>query len=174
MVTYTINKNVLVIKPMRCTNFSKLFLEQNSACFGQFLCPPSGVQHCTHSCRYSTCHTGYVDCLLASSQHNLYVLLCVQCQTPDDGQRYCPKHTEFYSKNKFEKLVHPVGFIIRIYHDGPSPERQKVVKIVGLSQVKYFPRLQIVQMPVRSTHPPIKLTMGFIPRVKRPNHEFDH
>ena len=26
---------------------------------------------------------------------------------------YCPKHVEFYSKNKFEKLVHLVGFIIR-------------------------------------------------------------
>jgi hypothetical protein len=24
-------------------------------------------------------HTGYADCLLAISQHNLYVLLCVQC-----------------------------------------------------------------------------------------------
>ena len=24
------------------------------------------------------------------------------------------KHVEFYSKNKFEKLVHLVGFIIRI------------------------------------------------------------
>ena len=28
--------------------------------------------------------------------------------------RNCPKHVEFYSKNKFEKLVHLVGFIIRI------------------------------------------------------------
>ena len=27
----------------------------------------------------------------------------------------CPKHVEFYSKNKFEKLVHLVGFIIRIH-----------------------------------------------------------
>ena len=27
-------------------------------------------------------------------------------------QRNCPKHAEFYSKNKFEKLVHLVGFII--------------------------------------------------------------
>jgi hypothetical protein len=26
--------------------------------------------------------------------------------------RNCPKHVEFYSKNKFEKLVHLVGFII--------------------------------------------------------------
>jgi len=45
-------------------------------------------------------------------------------KTPDDGQRNCPKHVEVYSKNKFEKLVHLVGFIIRIYHDARSPERQ--------------------------------------------------
>ena len=32
-------------------------------------------------------------------------LLCVQWKTPDDGQRNYPKHVEFYSKNKFEKLV---------------------------------------------------------------------
>jgi len=36
-------------------------------------------------------------------------LLCVWWKTADDGQRYCPKHVEFYSKNKFEKLVHPVA-----------------------------------------------------------------
>ena len=34
-------------------------------------------------------------------------------KTPGDGQGNCPKHVEFYSKNKFEKSVHPVGFIIR-------------------------------------------------------------
>jgi len=33
----------------------------------------------------------------------------------DSCQRNCPKHVEFYSKNKFEKLVHLVGLIIRIY-----------------------------------------------------------
>jgi len=53
-------------------------------------------------------------------------LLCAQWQTPDDGQRNCPKHVEFYSKNKFEKLVYLVGFIIRIYHDARSPERKIV------------------------------------------------
>jgi len=42
-------------------------------------------------------------------------LLCVQCQTPDDGQRNCPKHVEFYYRNKFEKLVRLVGFIVRGY-----------------------------------------------------------
>jgi len=42
----------------------------------------------------------------------------------DDGQRNCPKHVEFYSKNKFEKFVHVVGFTIRIYHYARSHERQ--------------------------------------------------
>jgi len=42
-------------------------------------------------------------------------LLCVQWRTPDDGQRTCPKHVEFYSKNKFEKLVDLVGSIIWRY-----------------------------------------------------------
>ena len=43
-------------KTTRCTYFSNLFLEQNSTCFGQFLCPSSGVFHCTHS--NGICHTG--------------------------------------------------------------------------------------------------------------------
>ena len=49
---------------------------------------------------------------------------CVQWKTPDDGQRNCAKLVEFCSKNKFEKLEHLLGFIIRIYHDARSPERQ--------------------------------------------------
>jgi len=73
------------------------------------------VLHCTHS--NGICHTGL---LTACSQ----ALLCVQCKTPDDGQRNCPKHVEFYSKNKFEELVHLSGFIKRIYHYAQSPERQ--------------------------------------------------
>ena len=35
-----------------------------------------------------------------------------------------PEHVEFYSKNKFEKLVHLVGFLIRIFHDARSSEHQ--------------------------------------------------
>jgi len=35
---------------------------------------------------------------------DIYHLLCLQCKTPDDGQRNCPKHVEFYSKNEFEKI----------------------------------------------------------------------
>jgi len=54
---------LLIIKPIRCTNFSDLFLEKkkNPICF---------------------------------------------------VKRNCPKYVEFYSKGKFGKLVHLVGFII--------------------------------------------------------------
>ena len=67
------------------------------------------------------------SCSQAVSKHVWHIrLLCVQRKTPDDGQSNCPKHVEFYSKNKFEKFVHLVGFIIRIYHDARSPERQNI------------------------------------------------
>ena len=41
-----------------------------------------------------------------------------------DGLGNYLKHVEVYSKNKFEKLVHLVGFVVRIYHDLRSPERR--------------------------------------------------
>jgi len=41
------------------------------------------------------------------------VAVCTVEKTSDDGQRNCPTHVEFHSKNKFEKLVPLVGFIIR-------------------------------------------------------------
>jgi len=64
--------------------------------------------------------------LLTSCQQTrmTYTIAVCTVKTPDDGQRNCPKHVEFYSKNKFEELVHLVGFVIRIYHDTRSPERQ--------------------------------------------------
>jgi hypothetical protein len=46
----------LIIKPTRCTNYSNLFLELNSTCFGKLLCPSSGIFHCKHSS--GLCHTG--------------------------------------------------------------------------------------------------------------------
>ena len=47
-------------------------------------------------------------------------------ENSDDVQRNCPKRVELYSKNKFEKLVHLVGFIIRIQNASriPSCERR--------------------------------------------------
>ena len=75
--------------------------------------------------RIRTKHVASWSCSLAVSKPVWHIpLLRVQWKTPDDGQRNCPKHVEFYSKNRFEKLVHLVGFIIRIYHDARSSVRQ--------------------------------------------------
>ena len=68
--------------------------------------------------------------LLASSM-TYTVAVC-----PVDGQRNCPKHVEFYSKNKFEKLVQLVGFIIRIpkYELQPNCGQCCLVRIEGCGQ----------------------------------------
>jgi hypothetical protein len=63
--------------------------------------------------------------LLERCQQTCMIMLYVQWKTADDEQRNCPKHVEFHSKNKFEKLVHLVGFIIRICHDAQSQEHKK-------------------------------------------------
>jgi hypothetical protein len=47
-------------------------------------------------------------------------------------------YVEFYSKNKFEKLVHLVGFIIRIYHDARSPECQILYLTLFLVVVLFY------------------------------------
>jgi len=86
-------------------------------CFGQFLCPLSGVFHGIHS--NGICHTGLLtackldqdvpswSCSQAVSKPVWHIpLLCVQWKISYDGQRNCPKHVEFHSKNKFEKF-HP-------------------------------------------------------------------
>jgi len=65
------------------------------------------------------------------------LVLCVQHYTPDDGQGKCPKHAEFYSKNKFQKIVHLVGFIIRIYHDARSSECQMGWMVGGSNPCRF-------------------------------------
>jgi hypothetical protein len=47
-----------------------------------------------------------------------------------------PKHVEFYSKNKFDKLVHLVGFIIRIYHNAWSSECERSYSGITLTNRK--------------------------------------
>jgi hypothetical protein len=117
---------ILIMKATRCTNFSNLFWKWNSTCFGQFLCTSWGVFHCTHGNMYMSYR--FRDRSeqdprrlqpdparkLSTSLYDIYLLLCLQWKTPDDGQRNCPKQVEFHFQNKFEKLVHLVGFVIRI------------------------------------------------------------
>jgi hypothetical protein len=60
--------------------------------FRTVLCPSSGVFHCRH--RSGICHTG----------------LPTAFEQDQDGTAV---DVEFHLKNKFEKLVHLVGIIIR-------------------------------------------------------------
>jgi len=98
---------------MRCTNFSKFVFWNGTLHVSDSLT----VHHQQSSNIGVKGKQSSFLIPLASSQHNLYdiyLLLCVRCYTRDDGQRYCPKHVHFRSKNKFAKIVHLVGFVIRI------------------------------------------------------------
>ena len=65
-----------------------------------------------------------------------YTIAVCRVKTPDDGQRNCPKHIEFYSKHKFEKFVYLVCFIISIYHDARSPECQNIYRRFSASKIE--------------------------------------
>ena len=80
------------------------------------MCSSSGVFRYTHSngIYHTACEQDQDRNAQAVSKPVWHIpLLCVPWKTPDDGQRSCPKRVEFNSKNKLEKLVHLVGFIIR-------------------------------------------------------------
>jgi hypothetical protein len=125
--------------PFRCTNFSKFLFCTETTCFGEFLCPSSGIFHCTHS--DGICHAGLLTaceqdqdrpCSQAVSIPVWHIpLLCVQWKTPDDGQRNWPKHVEFHYKSKLEKLVHLDGFIMRNVSRCRSHEGQISFKLTN-------------------------------------------
>jgi hypothetical protein len=61
-------------------------------------------------------HDGWILTLPASCQQTRMtytIAVCREKKTPHDGERKCLKHVEFHAKNKSEKLVHLVGFIVR-------------------------------------------------------------
>ena len=75
---------------------------------------------------------------LSENLYDVYHCCVYSEKTPDDGHRNCPKHVEFYSKNKFEKLVHLVGFIIRIFHEARSPECQILLGVEMFYCLEFF------------------------------------
>ena len=111
------NHTVLIINQLDAL-ISQIYFWNETTYFGQFLCPSSGVCHYTHSsgiCR-TACEQDQDGVPSWSCSQAVWrmPLLCVQWKTTNDGKRDCPKHVEFYSKNKFEKLVLLFGFIIRM------------------------------------------------------------
>ena len=119
----TVHRNKChIIKPTRCTNFSNLFWNETLR---------ASDSSSVHRKEFFTVHTAMVyviqvcwqllsrinmvpswSCLQAVRKLIWRIpLLCVQWNTPDDGQRNCPKHAVSF-QNKIEKSVHLVGFII--------------------------------------------------------------
>jgi len=76
------------------------------------------------------CRTGL---LTACEQDQDGTIAVCTVKTPDDGQRNCPKHVDFHCKNKFEKLVHLVGFIIRILRLLDLLPIQSAVQVIPLA-----------------------------------------
>jgi len=90
----------------------------------------------------------FVDSLQAGSGRNCHsvLILLASCQQTWN----CLKHVEFYSKNKFEKLVDLSDFIIRNYQDAQSPERQKRV---ALNTVMNFHLIFMIHKTLVVEHP---------------------
>jgi hypothetical protein len=83
-------------------------LEWNPTCFGQFLCPSSGVFDCTHG--NDICHSFTDSCLQICMTYTIAV-----CTVKNSWwwteELFETCRVSF--RNKFEKLVHLVGFNIR-------------------------------------------------------------
>jgi hypothetical protein len=124
-ILYSCNVFFLIIQPTRCTNH-KFILEKKIYIFRTV--PLSIIRsYSVHSAMVYVIETAFEQqnqdvtavpswpccCSKALYKPVWHIpLLSVQWITADDGQRNCPKHVEFNFQNKFEKLVHLVGFVI--------------------------------------------------------------
>ena len=78
-------------------------------------------------------------------------MLYIQYLTLDNGQKTRPKHVDFYSKNKFEKLVHFLGFIIGKYHAARSSECQiSRCTVIWMSNITLHGHLNVKYHAARS------------------------
>ena len=114
---------ILIIKPTRCTNFSNLF---SGIKLYMFRTVPLSIIR-SFSLYTKQWHMSYrfADSLRAGSgrgrfrpdpARKLYDIYhcCVYSEKLMVVDRGTVQNMQFYSKNKFEKLVHLVGFITRI------------------------------------------------------------
>ena len=104
---------VSVVKPTRCTKVSNLFYFGMTHYMFQTAFPPL-ISSSRLYIQLSNRHCCLFDkCLL----------LYVQSWTADDGRKVCPKHVVSF-QNKFDTLMHLVGFTIEIYYDARPYECQ--------------------------------------------------
>jgi hypothetical protein len=88
-----------IVNPTRCSNFSNLFYFWGNT---QHVSDGLSVHHQEFKAVQTAtdiCQKDNAFCLLANRQQylfDIYLLLYVQCGTPDDGRKDRPKHVEFY------------------------------------------------------------------------------
>jgi len=129
--------NILIIKPTRCTDFSNLFwnktlhVSDSSSVHHQFFTVPTAMVY-AESLQVRSAYQDVTSILLASCQQTCMTYTIAVC-TVKNSWWWTGELSETCGvlfQNKFEKSVHLVGFIIRIYHDARSPERQKSATII--------------------------------------------
>ena len=118
-----------VTRPTRCTIFANLFLAWNSTCFGQFVCPSSGV-YSLYTQQWCMSYR-FVDSFRAGAyapavKHNTIAECTVKNSWwwTDELSETC----RVSCQNKFMKLVHLVGFIIKKFvtmHGHMNEERER-------------------------------------------------
>ena len=97
--------------------------------------------------------------------YDIYLLLCIQYQTHDDGQRTYLKHVEFYSKNKFEKLVHLIGFIVRMFERCLNLS-VPITCLTCQTNEKYIVELDQIFNPLKTKRRLLYLKTHSVPRSK--------
>jgi hypothetical protein len=103
---------IFIIKPTRCTNFSNLFwnktLHVSDSSFvhhQEFITAHKAMTYVIQVCRELSSRIRmelqfHPDPArkLSTNLYDIYHCCVYSEKSPDDGQRYCPKHLEFHSK----------------------------------------------------------------------------
>jgi hypothetical protein len=112
VTVYNLANSLIKRKCTECELEYTVCVWRDFTCFGQFLCPSSGVFHCRHSSGVLRS----ILILLASCQQTCMTYTIAVC-TVKNSWWWAEELSEtcrFSLQNKFEKLVHLVDFIIRV------------------------------------------------------------
>jgi len=105
-------KNLFIIRPTRCTNFANFIFGVKLSMFRTVPLSTIRSSFTVHSamvyviqvCRELTSRIRMElpdpARKLSTNLYDIYHCWMYSECTPDDGQRHCPKHTEFHAKNK--------------------------------------------------------------------------